>query len=572
MPSPQNRIRNPTLAVISTAVVLAIGGAVGVVISGGGGGSTGTTTTGGGGTFQANLFVVPTAYSGSPAASPNCTVVRPAVTFDNAAGHICSDGTRSDVSSNRSALDNACKATNVASASVGTIVGVKAGTLARDSQGFIMGANAINCSPTAADVNPNAVEQGVSTGTTANWMRLQCADGNNSEVTWPLIPSSKNGTATIARGNMHVIFEGDCFHSRDTLNFGVGGDPTTIPQLQDVQMVGTSFGSLWLSAIEMQGVKNVLLKNVGEGLIKFCGKNDPLVPTSIWCDINGPTFEAQWANIGVTDSTCGPTNNSGCGGSFGDNSRSGGYIHGAGTGRPYSENIRLQDYWKHDQANTTSTSNGVHGHAFLTFNSPSAPANNLVFDHTVVERVTVEGWQNESGGLTIENSIVACPTSTLDQTGQKWDVCTGGNYAYSDGGGSLLSNIIIRYSAFLTQAFLIPNNPVGGYSNDRIVCNIFAQSPNEPSPGPVYANNSFLPGVAQKGSNPTPLSGNPWVDSDQTTSDHLWRTTTQLNLHLNGSVSVPSVNPSVLGADYQLDHDADGNPRGATSTHCGPYN
>jgi hypothetical protein len=110
-------------------------------------------------------------------------------------------------------------------------------------------------------------------------------------------------------------------------------------------------------------------------------------------------------------------------------------------------------------------------------------------------------------------------------------------------------------------------------SNVRIVGNIFMSSVSGCSnPGVSCVNNSFF-GVSAVGTSPTTLSCDPFVDSEQGTSDDLWRETTQLDPRLNGSsCGVPLLDPSSFGGDYQLGFDIDDDARGASSTHAGAEN
>ncbi len=114
-----------------------------------------------------------------------------------------------------------------------------------------------------ADVNPNAVEQGVSTGTTAAWARYVCADG-----------AGKNVSFTAGGIGLHVreparCGAGSCFDFSTTMFFGPGG-ASAAQRVSNVQILGqdgcasdpASADCLAMYGLEIRGGKNILLKNV----------------------------------------------------------------------------------------------------------------------------------------------------------------------------------------------------------------------------------------------------------------------------------------------------------------------
>ena len=230
----------------------------------------------------------------------------------------------------------------------GTIIGVKAGVYGGTSpDGHLV--KGTDCSGgQGADVNPNAVEQGVSTGTTAAWARYVCADGAGKNVTFT------PGGVGFMYGSLHVVVQGSCFDFSTTMFFGPGG-ASAAQRVSNVQILGqdgcasdpASADCLAMYGLEIRGGKNILLKNVNYGPSLICAKNDPLITASFRCNPNGPPFESRFANAGTAQAGCtGNSTGPQCGGFFGQYEFTEAYIH-AGDGSMY-ENVRVQHFYFHD--------------------------------------------------------------------------------------------------------------------------------------------------------------------------------------------------------------------------------
>jgi hypothetical protein len=203
----------------------------------------------------------------------------------------------------------------------------------------------------------------------------------------------------------------------------------------------------------------------------------------------------------------------------------------------------------------------------------------MVFDGMSCER-NVIGVQNLDSGVTVQNSYFGCVALTMSiATPQgRWDQCdsTQPQYGIACVGSCTSSNVLVRYNVFFANAggttlVLQPDNATfGAMSNNRVVGNIFMGPVSGcTNPGVTCANNSFGSGVATAGSSVTSLTCDPFVDSDQSNSN-TWSETTELDPRLSGaSCNVPTLDPSTLGADYQLGFDIDQQARGASSTRPG---
>ena len=336
-------------------------------------------------TFTANLYV--TASGGSA----SCVRSASAVDYATAAANnnVCAaNGTTS-------AWQVAC-----AAATAGDVVGVKAGNYPSPNSAsrYVTG----DCSDgLGADVNPNAVEQGVASGTTANWVTFSCADGNAARSV-----SLYLGGAEF-KGNEHALYNMPCMYI-PSLYIGEGGDSTLTTQNE--QFINVSMGGF--STI---GAKNVLMKGGEIGPSVKCASIDTGMAAQFQCDPSGPWFEAQYANFnpsGYTSAQC-VANVSNCGGST--NVMQEPYIHG-NTGAIQSVNIRWQDVWVHDQQtkNAGTIGSGWHPGALLMDGQGSTDPYRVVLDGVKVERVSVQGIQTDSSGLTVQNSTFGCSTVPLD--------------------------------------------------------------------------------------------------------------------------------------------------------------
>ncbi len=536
-------------------------------------------------TFTANVFVVPANYSGSPAASANCSRKSTPVTFANAAGSICAYG--ADFTS----WDKACDAT-----AGGDIVGVMPGTYKTVGAGsWLMGGGLTDCAKGAApDYDPNYAEKNIAANPLTNWVKFMPVSLDSC----PNINFSGTGRTAFGFRNFHMIIEGSCFNFNRTIHVTDGGG-TARPQ--NMIFRGDSRANkMNVYGLELIGPKNFLLENIDYGPNVQCAANDAnATPAYFRCDPNGPYFEAPYANFGTNSPGCAPIPTFNCAGFFaggtgGANEFVEPYIHGGAFGA-YT-NIRLENFKLHD-GQAKGTGSGVHPGCFMFDGNKGIgglPAHNFVLDAVSCERQVI-GIQASDSGVTIQNSYFACSVLALDQTSPigRWDVCSP-SYAVGLGcinnnppnptstPGCTQSNVLIRYNVFLANptggsglalsppTSLERQTSFGSYNNVRIIGNIFMNvAAGCNYSGVTCANNAFGPGVSPAGTNATTLTADPLVDGEAGTPDDLWRETTQVDPHLNGNVTVPSLNPFALGLDYQLNHDADRNSRSSTSTFVG---
>ena len=480
--------------------------------------------------------------------------------------------------------NNACKAASSANTSSGTIIGVKAGVYGGTSpDGHLV--KDTDCSGgQGADVNPNAVEQGVSTGTTAAWARYVCADGAGKNVTFT------PGGVGFMYGSLHVVVQGSCFDFSTTMFFGPGG-ASAAQRVSNVQILGqdgcasdpASADCLGMYGLEIRGGKNILLKNVNYGPSLICAKNDPLITASFRCNPNGPPFESRFANAGTAQAGCsGNSTGPQCGGWFGQYEFTEAYIH-AGDESMY-ENVRVHHFYFHD-SNTRFSGDGVHPGCFMMDNNVGGlPKHNLVFDHLVCERVATVGIQLSDSGVTFQNSIFSCPVYGLDQStpNGKWDQCAPSQYQVGNScrtdmaPGCVVSNVVFRYNVFMAGSTGLlfqtkTSGPYGTFSNVSVVGNVFGASLTCGMPGISYDANTFLNGVGTCGTNATSLgAGDPFVQSSMASPNNSWSAVSLLNAHPDGSPALPTIDV-VRGSDLDLGTDADGAPRSAT-TRPGAYN
>jgi hypothetical protein len=523
-------------------------------------------------TFTANLYVV------ASGGSPNC--VRSATPVDyptaTANNNVCGYG-NGNSGQVASAWYNACIAASKTNTSLGTIIGVKAGNFTSPLGRLFEGdpnlpSSNFNCSGgLGADVNPNATEQGVTTGTTTGWAKYECADGDTTKNV-----SFSTGGQAFLWGSFHTLIQGGCFDF-DTISIGAGGSPSTV-RSSELQFIGgpncatdpAASDCMHMIGIDIKGAKDVLFKNVNYGPSLQCAKNDPAVNPAYRCDPSVP-FEAPFANLGTATSACGPNDIIDCGGFFSTYEQPQSYIH-YGDGTPY-QNIRVQNMYQHD-ANQVFASGLAHSGCTMSDNNlGNLPAYNLVYDHLVCERFEIVGQQDADSGIAIENSVFGCATYQFDQAtpAGAWDSCAPAQ-AEMDVAcradltpGCVLSNMVIRYNVFLGNSaglrFRPPSATFGTFSNVQVIGNIFAQQPAGCTiSGITCDSNVFLNGVPTAGSNSKILTpGDPFVQSSILTSGHTWSSTSLLDAHPTGSISIPTV-PN-LGSDYNLATDADGNTR-----------
>lgn len=554
----------------------------------------------------ANLFAVaPGAGVGTANCAGDATARTYAYALANEPNMICAYGTRADLGYSATSWDNACKAASLIN-TTGLTVGVEPGNYTRESSdGDFM--KSTDCSGgKGAAVNPNCGEQVptcAGTGTTAAWIKYVPASSTACpNVHWVEdSPTAQSAGFFFFNQQFHIVIQGSCFDLDSTLLYyslsGVAGE---------IQVVGDSpTNPMHLYGIELKGPKDVLFKNINYGPNIQCGKNDPNVPAALRCDPNGPQFEAKLASMGTATSSCSANNTAACGGFFVNEQFVEPFFHQGQfsfDGSTLYENVRIQNFMVHD-AQSTGVGSGFHPGCFMFDgvngdSSRAATLGNIIFDHVSCERQTGEGWQLQDGGVIVENSYFSCPTysvgdASANPTG-KWDLCNPAKAALGLGcktstqNGCTQTNVLIRYDTFdcgNSACVRVPTWSDGGfgnYSSVRFVADIFMNSltGNAGAPcsitGVTFSTNAYAPGVSQCGSGNTTLSsGDPFTQSSIATPGDSWSASALLNLHLasnSAGASVPTVNPAVLGSDYQVDHDADGNPRGSTSTHVGAYN
>jgi chitodextrinase len=537
----------------------------------------------------ANVFAVPPT---STDGSTNCVRSATPKTYEQALAaspkNVCAY-----VAGVKTSWDMACNA-----ATAGDLVGVRPGVYETvGGGGYLLGSNEIgqDCSDgLGADVNPNAKEQAVSTGTTAAWVKFVPAVPCNGvpNISFKYMP----GVLSMANGNWHLIVEGDCFNFNRTIyihdrndNLGPSGRPSNLI------IRGESQTRLqqWYG-IEVRGGRNMLFENIDQGPNVQCAANDAnATPVYFRClppELGGAFFEAPYATSGTNAPGCNPNETDLCAGFF---PRGGGeqvepYIHG-GAGYGTYSNIRLQTYHLHD-GQAKGTGARVHPGCFMfdgNKGNGDLPPHNMVFDGVRCERQVI-GVQHQDGGVTVQNSVFACPVVDLPQTTPqrgRWDQCAAqpsvGVSLRGDQPQTIMKNVLYRNNVFLPNpnVFNPTVNNAGlllqlggafgtGFENVDIVGNIFygANLQGCEFAGVTCADNAFL-NAPSVGARPTTLTCNPFVDAEQGTPDDLWREKTQVDPRLGAGAAcnVPTV--SLVG-DLNLDHDGDGDPR-TNPTHVG---
>jgi hypothetical protein len=519
---------------------------------------------GGGEAVSANLFTSTSAGSSSCVRSSTLKTYTEAL----AVNAVCAS------SGSFSSWEIAC-----AAATAGDKVGVMPGVYARVGV-WMFGNNTNDCSDGAgADYNPNWAEQGVAQGSLANWVTFVAGEDCGGT------PNISFSTHINIKNNRHLIVEGECFNLNRTLYLKNEGSRS-----ENIIFRGSSRTELMeMYGIEIIGAKNILLENIDYGPSVQCAANDTnATPAYFRCDPAGPYFEAPFATFGTNSPGCTPDATGLCAGWFGGETGANEfvepYIHGYGA-ESYT-NIRFQNFQLHD-GQAKGTGAGVHPGCFMFDGNAGIsglPSHNMVFDSVSCERQVV-GVQHQDAGVTVQNSYFGCSTRDLAQTSPqgKWDDCAV-SFTYGVGcrndlsPGCSVSNVLFRNNVFYAGGssgllFNTPSATYGTFSNVRVIGNIFLEElVGCGNTGITCANNSFF-GATPAGSSTTTLSCDPTIDSDQGTSDDLWRERTQLNPRLNGSsCGVPTLDPSALGADYQLGFDIDGDARGSTATRAGVEN
>jgi hypothetical protein len=545
--------------VVVVAGVLAAGGSY---VVGGGGGDP----------ISANLFAV---ASGGTA---SCVRSSTLITYDQAVaaggGAICGSG-NGNAGYSTQAFDNACWA-----ATAGDIVAVRDGTYGSNGNGAIMDSGKDCSDGSGADYDPNWQEKGDAEGSLTNW------------VTFIPGQSPQNIKFTQWRkyfmgGNYHTIFKGIDWNVAIFTNYG--GESSTSQRAQNLHFVGNSRTDRALVyGIQLIGSRNIMFKNINNGPSIQCAKDEALVPANFRCDPAGPWFESQYANIGTASAGCTPdATGPACGGFFTDG-WSEAYIHDISAGVPYL-NIRLENFINHDQQGKQFGA-GVHPGCLMSFdpgNSSSTASHNLVLDGYVCERATGATLQMGDSGVTIQNSVFTCLVSFVSQTAPtgKWDQCAvstgspGGLACKATGGACTQTNVLVRYNIWKGESgqspFVSPDQAneggtYGSHSNIRVIGNLFYGSPMCGRTGITFDSNAFTNGSTPCGTNATVLSaGDPVVQSAITTPGNSWVEESVLDMHKDGSPALPTINPSVLGADYQLGWDADRDARSTTATRVG---
>jgi hypothetical protein len=580
------------------AIAIALGSmtAGGVVIAQQGGGGEEVT---------ANLFLVPQSSSDG---STGC--VRSATELEYAAAvsanAVCDGNWTSSTS-----WDVACKA-----ATAGDSVGVMPGTY-----GFVTGGNYLMGGPQSTGVNasdydcsdgsgvdydPNWREKGTAEASLANWVHFKPGVDCEGTPNINFALSTSSGRATFASANWHMIIGsypgdttspgGECFNFNRTIFIHDRNSSLSASNVRpsNIMFRGKSPASrMQMYGMELRGPKNVLFENIDYGPNVICAANDTNATPAYWrCDPSGPYFESVYATNGSNTSGCTPaTAASKCAGT---NSGGGAdefaepFFHG-GTCCGIYTNLRLQTFQLHD-GNARGNGAEVHPGCFMfdgVAGTGGLSAHNLVMDGVSCERQVI-GVQSQDAGVTVQNSYFGCAVVDLPNTSPQgeWDECASGQpsvrlYSRGDLGGGPISNTLYRYNVFFgttsAAALLVttPDATFGTYSNVRIVGNIFINGSLTGCSisGVSCANNAIYNTTATGASSTQTLSCDPTVDSDHMTSDHLWRETTQLDPRLSGaSCGLTALDPSSLGADYQLGFDIDGTARGASSTMPGVDN
>jgi hypothetical protein len=499
--------------------------------------------TGGPAAATAKLFV-------SPTGSDSCTLGGSTTTYAGASGHICAT------------FSKAC------SLAAGNTVVVEAGNYPTPAlQRYVTG----DCSGgLGVDVNPNAAEQGVSTGTTANWTTFQCDTNVGTRgVIFGL------GEATF-KGNEHAIYDGgsnSCMYFW-SLYAGEGGDTTLTSQ----NMI---FNHVWVGGIDWSGAKNIELENSQIGPSVKCASNDTGMAAQYQCNPAGPWYEAPLATfnpLGFTSTQCPSVSTSDCGGDTGYLNEP--FIHN-NSGVPPTNN-RLQNVFDHDQQskNVSSVGSGWHpgGLLYIATNA-TLPDYDTVLDRVKFERIAVQGVQMGAGsgdnesGLAVENSVFGCPTQGLDNATSNpsglWAVCALTAFGFKTAGGAAntTANVIVRYNDFLdTGSAITFSATTGTYSSVRVVGNVIGHAtPNCPT-GVTFDHNTSEVGTPCSDANSTTIVGNPFLTIDAGTSEQ--DSTSLIDASLTRSPAVGTV--ATLSGDTSLDHDYLGRSR-TNGTHEGAY-
>jgi hypothetical protein len=578
----------------------------GVVVVAGVLAAGGSYVVGGGGeAVSANLYAVaPASSDGSTSCVRSSTELSYADAL--AANAVCKGNGTSSTS-----WDVACKA-----ATGGDEVGVMPGTYGFVTSGnYLMGgpqstgvnASEYDCSDgTGVDYDPNWREKGDAEASLANWVTFKPGVDCQGTPNVNFAMSTGGGRATFSSANWHLIIGsapgdttgpgGECINFNRTIYVF---DRNSVVSASNARPSNIMFRGkspserMQMYGLELRGVKNLLIENVDYGPSLQCvSQNGPASPESIRCNPSGPYFESVYANNGTNLTGCSSdTADTLCAGWFnggGANEFTEPFIHGSVCCYAYN-NVRFQTFQLHD-GQVAGTGSNFHPGCFMfdgTAGIPGLPAHNMVFDGVSCERQVI-GVQSQDSGLTVQNSYFGCAVVDLPQTSPagQWDVCANGQpsvrlYSRADLGGGPISNVLYRYNVFYATnaaaALLVttPDATFGTYSNVRIVGNIFigGSLTGCSITGVSCDRNSIFNTTATGASNTTTLSCDPTVDSDQSTPDDLWRETTQLDPRLNGSsCGVPTLDPSALGADYQLGFDIDGTARGASATKAGADN
>jgi hypothetical protein len=586
--------------VIRGAGVLAVAGVLiggGTYVVGGGGGGPETIT--------ANLFLVPPSSSDG---STSCVRSSTELEYDDAvaANAVCDgNGTTS------TSWDVACKA-----ATAGDSVGVMPGTydyvtggnyLRGGPQSTGVNASDYDCSGgSGVDYDPNWREKGDAEASLANWVHFKPGVDCEGDPNIDFALSTDSGRPSFASANWHIIIGsipgdtttpgGECFNFNRTIFLHDRNSSLSASNVRpsNIMFRGKSPSErMQMYGMELRGPKNVLFENIDYGPNVICAANDANATPAYWrCDPNGAYFESVYATNGTNDPGCTPA--TAAGSCAGTNSGGGAdefaepFFHG-GTCCGIYTNLRLQTFQLHD-GNARGNGAEVHPGCFMfdgVAGTGGLSAHNLVMDGVSCERQVI-GVQSQDAGVTVQNSYFGCAVVDLPNTSPQgeWDECASAQpsvrlYSRGDLGGGPISNTLYRYNVFFgtnsASALLVttPDAVFGTYSNVRIVANMFVGAGGLSGcsiSGVTCANNAFFT-ASTAGTSAQTLSCDPTVDSDQSTSDHLWRETTQLDPRLSGaSCGLSALNPSSLGTDYQLGFDIDGTARGASSTMPGVDN
>jgi hypothetical protein len=522
---------------------------------------------GGGSEATANLFAV------ASGGSPNCTRSSTLKNYADAvtAGAVCGPGVRtSNGSINGTGFGNACHA-----ATGGDKVAVRNGAYAQNpANGYLFDGN-LDCSDgTGADYNPNWEEQGVSQGSLANWVTFVPGE-SPAAITFTV------GSMTIPRGNYHMIWEG--IDVNTGIRFNSGGE-TPGQRAENIIMRGSSSSNrATIYGIQVTGSKNILFQHIDNGPSNQCAKNDSNVPVAWRCNPSGPWFEAQYANFGTTTSSCNMQNGNHtlCGGFWANGGSEWAelYVHDGGAGA--YQNIRFEDFINHDQQSIQDSTVAAHPGCLMTYDTGNATtsSHNMVLDGYVCERATGATIQLADSGVTIQNSTFGCQVQSLQNSGGIWDgTCVAAAFGYGQknpgsGGGT---NVLIRYNYFGpgSNGLTINTSATGNFqdvTNFRVIGNVFAGGVTCGVTGVTYANNAFVNGVSTCGIPAQSLSaGDPVVNSSYDTPDNLYKLKgPTIDARADGSPAISTINPTSLGADYQLGWDIDREARSSTATRPG---